>query len=103
MISLRRLIIVSLIGLLAILGDSGVGHAYAFDCLSHREARKLISAGKVLPLSRIKRATRGQFGGKIVKAELCDRDQGHVYILTVLARSGKVSRISVDAKTGRRR
>ena len=39
--------------------------------------------------------------GEVVGAKLCQRPQGLVYLLTLLARDGKVTRVAVDASSGR--
>ncbi len=38
--------------------------------------------------------------GTVVRARLCHGPEGLVYVLTVLARDGKVARITVDAVKG---
>ncbi|WP_350333392.1 PepSY domain-containing protein [Coralliovum pocilloporae] len=72
----------------------------AAPCLSQAKVRQLISSGQALPFSKIKRSLRGKVRGKVVKAELCAAGGGLVYVLTVLTRSGKVSRLRVDARNG---
>jgi uncharacterized membrane protein YkoI len=36
----------------------------------------------------------------VVRARLCESQNGLVYMLTVLARDGKVTRVTVDATSG---
>ena len=54
------------------------------------------NSGKVVPLAFAKRAVPAH-KGEVVGAKLCQRPQGLVYLLTLLARDGKVSRVTVDA------
>ncbi|MGH6670478.1 MAG: PepSY domain-containing protein [Xanthobacteraceae bacterium] len=38
--------------------------------------------------------------GAVVRARLCRGKEGLVYVLTILARDGKVARLTVDAAKG---
>jgi uncharacterized membrane protein YkoI len=71
----------------------------AQHCLTRQEQRARIAARTVVPLAQAARAARGR-GGELLNARLCERDGKLVYLLTVLARSGKVLRVAVDAGTG---
>jgi hypothetical protein len=71
------------------------GHA----CLDQRERRA--EAGKLVPLATAIRAVRTRMpGSTVVRARLCRGSEGLVYVLTVLARDGKVARLTVDAVKG---
>lgn len=74
------------------------------ECLSPEEQRAAISARKAVPLARAMRVVRSKFPGEVVKVRLCRREAGAtkslVYVLTVLARSGKVMQARVDAADG---
>jgi uncharacterized membrane protein YkoI len=70
------------------------------SCLSVDERRAAIAAHEAVPVARAIRAARARHPGEVVRAQLCDRN-GLVYVLTVLARDGKVHRVTVDAATGR--
>jgi hypothetical protein len=70
------------------------GHA----CLDQRERRA--EAGKLISLAAAMRAARSRMPGAVVRARLCHGPDGLVYVLTVLARDGKVARITVDAVKG---
>jgi uncharacterized membrane protein YkoI len=48
---------------------------------------------------RAVRAARGR-GDDILHARLCEREGRLVYLLTVLARGGRVLRVAVDASSG---
>jgi uncharacterized membrane protein YkoI len=78
-------------------GDGAAGH-----CLSRQEQRARIATRAVVPLAKAVqavRAARGR-GDDILHARLCERDGRLVYLLTVLARGGKVVRVAVDAGSG---
>ena len=78
------------------------------SCLSSEERRAVMSARKAVPLARAIRVVKAKLGGEVVKARLCRQDNGAsagsakglVYVLTVLARNGKVTQARVDAADG---
>ncbi len=72
----------------------------AHICLNQKERRALVESGAVLRLAAAMRAVRGREAGTLVRARLCRRPEGLVYLLTVLARDGKVARLAVDAVKG---
>jgi len=76
------------------------GAETADACLDQRERRAEIEAGKVVRLSVAIRAAKSRMAGALVRARLCRGKDGLVYVLTVLARDGKVARITVDAVKG---
>ena len=43
---------------------------------------------------------KAKIPGDVVKARLCRQEKGLVYVLTVLARNGKVMQARVDAADG---
>jgi hypothetical protein len=69
-------------------------------CLNQRERRGLIESGAVLHLAVAIYALRNKVPGSLVRARLCRRADGFVYVLTVLAHDGKVTRLIVDAAKG---
>jgi uncharacterized membrane protein YkoI len=74
--------------------------AEVLGCLD-KDARQAVQAsGKVVPLASAKRAIPAH-KGEMVRARLCQRPNGLVYLLTLLARDGKVSVVTVDAGSGR--
>ena len=77
--------------------------AWAADvssCLSRDQRHAMQASGKVVPLAVARRAVPGQ-KGELVRARLCQRPNGLVYLLTLLARDGKVTHVAVDAGSGR--
>jgi uncharacterized membrane protein YkoI len=95
----RLLLAVPLLGLIAV-------PAYAADaahpaCLSKAEQRAAVAANQAIPLAQAIK-TLHQHGRRadVVRARLCHRDEALVYVLTLLARSGKVTRATVAAANG---
>jgi len=88
-----------LLGLLA-------GPAFAVDppdsaCVAKAEQRAAVAARKAIPLAQaIKSLHEHGQRAEVVRARLCRHGDGLVYVLTLLARSGKVTRATVDAANG---
>jgi uncharacterized membrane protein YkoI len=74
------------------------GHEAVHACLDQKERR--VEAGKFVPLAAAMHTARARMPGTVVRARLCHGPDGLVYVLTVLARDGKVARITVDAVKG---
>jgi uncharacterized membrane protein YkoI len=72
----------------------------ARNCLDQKERRAEIESGRVVQLDTAMRAARSKMPGTVVQARLCRGNDGLVYVLTVLARDGKVARLNVDAAKG---
>jgi hypothetical protein len=75
--------------------------AEAGRCLSRQQQRAMAAAHSVTPLSKVMRTVKKRYGGEVLRVRLCQKDEKLVYLLTVLARDGKVVRTSVDAASGR--
>jgi hypothetical protein len=69
-------------------------------CLSQKERRVLVDSGAVVRLAAAMHAVRSHVSGTLVRARLCRRPEGLVYLLTVLAHDGKVARLTIDAAKG---
>jgi uncharacterized membrane protein YkoI len=69
-------------------------------CLDQKERRAEVESGRVVRLDTALRAVRSKMSGTLVRARLCRGNDGLVYVLTVLARDGKVARLTVDAVKG---
>jgi uncharacterized membrane protein YkoI len=69
-------------------------------CLDQKERRAEIESGRVVRLASALRAARSSVPGTLIRARLCHGNDGLVYVLTVLARDGKVTRLTVDAVKG---
>jgi hypothetical protein len=95
----QPLSIILLAGLLA-------APAYAADpphhaCLSKAEQRAAVAEHRAIPLGQAIRFRRARgHHAELVRARLCRHDGGLVYVLTLLGRSGKVIRETVDAASG---
>jgi uncharacterized membrane protein YkoI len=72
----------------------------AHDCLDQKDRRAEIESGRVVRLDAALRVARSKMPGTLVRARLCHGNDGLVYVLTVLARDGKVVRLTVDAVKG---
>jgi uncharacterized protein YpmB len=75
-------------------------------CLSRAEQKAALSSGQTVALAAAIRSARGTVRGhgsarEVVNARLCREKNGLVYVLTVLARDGKVTRTAVDATSGK--
>jgi uncharacterized membrane protein YkoI len=90
--------------LLALVVLAAGGPAAAADvsaCLSQDQRRAAIASHHAIPLARAVRDMRRRTaGGEVVGARLCYHGSDLVYVLTVLARDGKVLRASVNAASG---
>jgi hypothetical protein len=69
-------------------------------CLDQKQRRAEAEAGKLVPLATAMHAARNKMPGTVVRARLCRGGEGLLYLLTVLARDGKVRRVAVDAVKG---
>jgi uncharacterized membrane protein YkoI len=98
-VSRRLLAATLLLGLLAV-------PALATDvpfhgCLSKTEQRAALAAHRAIPLAQaIKSSREHGYPAEVIRARLCHRGDGLVYMLTLFARSGKVTVATVDAATG---
>jgi uncharacterized membrane protein YkoI len=74
-------------------------------CLGKTEQRAAISHGQAVTLAAAIRSARGSVRGRgareVVRARLCREEKGLVYLLTLLARDGKVTHTAVDATSGK--
>ena len=67
-------------------------------CLNKEQQRAAIASGKAVRLGVALKAVKRR--GEVVRARLCEGGKGLVYMLTVLARDGRVTRVTVDATSG---
>ena len=74
-------------------------------CLTRREQKLAIAGRRAVTLAAAMRAAhvtaRGRSAREVVKARLCRTPEGLRYLLTVLARDGKVTHLIVDAGSGK--
>jgi uncharacterized membrane protein YkoI len=70
-------------------------------CLSKTEQRAAVASHKAVSLAQaLKNLQSHGHRAELVRARLCRKGDGLVYMLTLLARNGKVTRTSVDAANG---
>ena len=70
-------------------------------CLTKAEQRAAVASHRAISLGRaIRSAHRHGRHGEALRARLCHRGSRLVYVLTLLARNGKVTRVTVDAANG---
>jgi uncharacterized membrane protein YkoI len=75
--------------------------AEPIQCLAADQVQAAVATHQAIPLGRAMHHAKSRFGGEIVRAQLCRRPNGLVYVLTVLARDGKVTRAIIDAASGK--
>jgi len=86
--------------LTAAAGLAGPAKAMDPQCLTPDQRRSVAASGKVVSLSKAIRAAKAR-RNEVVNARLCQGPKGLVYLLTVIARDGKVTRTAIDAQTGK--
>lgn len=69
-------------------------------CFDQKERKAESESNHVVRLSAAMHVARTRMPGTVVRARLCRDDDKLVYVLTVLARDGKVARLTVDAVKG---
>ena len=93
-------------GVVSALVIYGLASAFAADeeargCVSKIEQRDMLARREVIPLADAIRAARPQQIGDVLRAQLCRGPQGgFAYVLTLLPRNGKVTRVLIDASNG---
>jgi len=85
-----------LIGLMILIP---MGFAFAGD--DYIEARQLHESGKILPLELILKHARQIYPGKVLDVELENEDGRIIYEVEILAKSGIVMEVYIDAETGK--
>lgn len=66
----------------------------------HNEAREAMEGGEVLPLSRLLPLALRAVPGEVLEVEL-EREHGRLfYEIEILARSGRVRKVILNARTG---
>lgn len=70
------------------------------DCLSDAEVREVVNSRVVIPQIQALRLARSTTGGDAIRASLCRIDGGLIYVITMLARDGKLQRVRIKGETG---
>ena len=75
--------------------------AYADDSdIDHEEARKLMEAGKILPVEAILEKAEAEHAGRVIEIELNHKWRGYVYEIEILDGKGIVWEMKFDAQSG---
>lgn len=90
-----KLALLGAVGLLGLLSTPALA-----ACLPPGAARDVIGRGEAMPLVEAARAARDAIDGEIIGGRLCSDGAGYVYMMTLLAPDGRVSRVTVDAQSG---
>jgi len=69
-------------------------------CLSPEQRRAAIASRQAIPLGKVLEAAKPHINGEVVGARLCNHGKELVYVLTVLARDGKVTKATFDGTSG---
>jgi uncharacterized membrane protein YkoI len=71
-------------------------------CLTQEQRRAALASHRAMHAGRAIRIAKKRYGGDVVRARLCEGEHGSLrYVLTVLARDGKVTRVAIDAQSGK--
>ena len=90
-----------ILALLAFLQVVSGNSAFAAQCLAADKVRAAISEGRAKSLVEIKQAANAVVAGDVIKANLCSDAGKLTYELVVLAGSGTVTRLVLDAQSGK--
>jgi uncharacterized membrane protein YkoI len=66
----------------------------------HEEMRAALQRGEVLPLAKILAIAQEKVAGDVIEVELESKRGALVYEIKVLAQSGRVREIKIDARNG---
>jgi uncharacterized membrane protein YkoI len=70
-------------------------------CLNKAEQSAAVTSHQVIPLAEVIKTLREHgHPGEVVRVQLCRREGGLDYVLTMLSRSGKVISADLDAANG---
>ncbi|MBL8568712.1 MAG: hypothetical protein JNK84_06465 [Phreatobacter sp.] len=70
------------------------------NCLNPADRRAAVAGGQALPLAQAQRNLRPEQRGEVINARLCRAGGNLLYLLTVVDRRGKVTRVRIEANTG---
>jgi uncharacterized membrane protein YkoI len=90
-----RPLVIATFALVAMLTSSAAAQERP-SCLTSAEQRAAIAAHEAIPLATV----RQRVSGELLRARLCRDSRRLIYLLTVLARDGKVRQVTVDATNG---
>ncbi len=92
----------SLLGASAAFAGPAIAAEHAHrNCLTKAEQRTAVASHQAVPLAHAIREVRAhRHHVEVVRARLCRTPKGLAYVLTLLARNGKVIRATIDAANG---
>ncbi|HEX5509682.1 MAG TPA: hypothetical protein VFX37_14365 [Pseudolabrys sp.] len=86
--------------LLAVAVPAAAAERLHHNCLTKAEQRAAVASHRAISLAHAIRMVRTHRHAEVVRARLCNTPRGLAYVLTLLARNGKVIRATVDAANG---
>ena len=89
--------------LLALTGSASAdGTPLLQDCLNPQGMREVVQGGGVVaPAAALKAAQQAGPKGDVVRAHLCRREDGFVYVIVTLRKDGRFAYVTVDAASGK--
>jgi uncharacterized membrane protein YkoI len=72
----------------------------AAGCVPWKSAGALISKNSLIPGNRLVAMVQSKTGGKVISATLCQSGSNFFYKVSVLGKTGTVTSLTVDARTG---
>jgi hypothetical protein len=81
--------------------DVPAGYGEGGACLSAAEGRRAIQSSSAISLADAAKVAHGAASGDVVDYKICQAPSGYSYVLTILARNGKVARAWIDAASGK--
>ena len=89
--------------LLALIGPARAdGRPVTQGCMSAQEMREVVQAKEVIaPAAALKAAQQAVPKGDVVRANLCRRREGLVYVIVALRKDGRFAYVMVDAASGK--
>jgi hypothetical protein len=98
---LATVLVIGALGAPAVAAVAADAPPHRGTCLTKAEQRAAVAAHRAVPLAQaIKTLHAKGHRAEVVRARLCRHSDNLVYVLTLLAHSGKVTRASVDAANG---
>ena len=97
------LIVLSLVVAWALTGAAQAqGGAPLQDCVPQQELQEVVAARQVVAPAKALTAARQQVpNAEVVRASLCHRDNGLVYVIVALRSDGRVVQVMIDGPSGR--
>jgi len=88
------------IGALAAVMLFAAGAPSQAGCLPWKSAGALISKNGLIPGNKLVAMVQSRTGGEVISATLCQNGNNFVYRVSVLGKTGTVTNLTVNARTG---